>query len=144
MDKRERGNLGLSRRSVEQLERVIDTADTLLYPAHLMIGGWRLLGAVVIITIIPICQGIGWLHSSLYDCRVDQHRVGGFLEDGQISAYDNLRRTVSAGPGVSPAPTYDPLLYRTAHYPLGADFWNAPEARSHHCGRDDFARAQPG
>ena len=65
MDKQISG-LGLSRKSVEQLERVIDTADTLLYPAHLMIGGWRLFFAACFFAIVIFCQSIGWLCESLY------------------------------------------------------------------------------
>jgi len=55
MDKQEIGGLGLSRRSVEHLERVIDTADTVLYPAHLMIGGWRMFFAAVLLAIYGLC-----------------------------------------------------------------------------------------
>ena len=66
MDKREIGGLGLSRRSVEQLERVIDTADTVLYPAHLIIGGWRMFFAAVLLAAYGVCYGIWWICDSIY------------------------------------------------------------------------------
>jgi len=66
MEKREIGGLGLSPRSVEQLERVIDTADTVLYPAHLMIGGWRMFFAAVILAVCGVCYGAWWICDSIY------------------------------------------------------------------------------
>jgi len=66
MDKQQIGSLGLSRRSVEQLERVIDTADTVLYPAHLVIGGWRMFFAAVILAVSGICYGAWWVCTSIY------------------------------------------------------------------------------
>ena len=59
------GGLGLSPKSVEQLERVIDTVDTLLYPAHLAIGGWRLFGALIVISVIAGVQIIGWFYTNI-------------------------------------------------------------------------------
>jgi len=56
MDKVPIGGLGLSPKSVEQLEGVIDTLDTTLYPAHLMIGGWRMFFAAVLLAV----YGIGY------------------------------------------------------------------------------------
>ena len=66
MDKQQIGGLELSRKSVEQLERVIDTADTVLYPAHLMIGGWRMFFAAVILAVSGICYGLWWVCDSVY------------------------------------------------------------------------------
>jgi len=66
MDKKEIGGLGLSPRSVEQLERVIDTADTVLYPAHLMIGGWRMFFAAVLLAGYGVCYGLWWICDSIY------------------------------------------------------------------------------
>jgi hypothetical protein len=66
MDKREMGGLGLSKRSVEQFERVIDTADTVLYPAHLMIGGWRMFFAAVLLAVYGLCYGLWWVGDSIY------------------------------------------------------------------------------
>ena len=66
MDKREIGSLGLSQKSVEQLERVIDTADTVLYPAHLMIGGWRMFFAAVLLAVYGLCYGLWWVCDSIY------------------------------------------------------------------------------
>jgi hypothetical protein len=80
MDKKEIGGLGLSPRSVEQLERVIDTADNILYPAHLMIGGWRLLGAAIVIGIILLCQSFEWLCSSIYRVGVVNTAIALFGE----------------------------------------------------------------
>jgi hypothetical protein len=70
MDKREIGGLGLSRRSVEQLERVIDTTDTVLYPARLMIGGWRMFFAAVLLAACGVCYGIWWICDSIYHVGV--------------------------------------------------------------------------
>jgi len=78
------GGLGLSRRSVEQLERVIDTADTLLYPAHLAIGGWRLLVAAIVISIILLCQGFGWLCSSIYHVGLVNTAIALFWKAGEF------------------------------------------------------------
>jgi len=78
------GSLGLSRRSVEQLERVIDTLDTTLYPAHLMIGGWRLLGAAIVISVILICQGFGWLCSSVYHVGLVNTAIALFWKAGEF------------------------------------------------------------
>jgi hypothetical protein len=66
MDKQQIGSLGLSRKSVEQLERVIDTLDTTLYPAHLVIGGWRLFFAACFFAIVIFCQSIYWLCTNIY------------------------------------------------------------------------------
>jgi len=66
MDKQQIGSLGLSRKSVEQLERVIDTADTVLYPAHLMIGGWRMFFAAVLLAAYGLCYGLWWVCDSIY------------------------------------------------------------------------------
>ena len=66
MDKQEIGGLGLSRRSVEQLERVIDTADTVHYPAHLMIGGWRMFFAAILLAAYGVCYGLWWVGDSIY------------------------------------------------------------------------------
>jgi hypothetical protein len=65
MEKREIGSLGLSPRSVEQLERVIDTADMVLYPAHSMIGGWRMFFAAVILAVYGLCYGLWWVAALL-------------------------------------------------------------------------------
>jgi hypothetical protein len=92
MDKREISGLGLSPRSVQQLERVIDTADTVLYPAHLMIGGWRMFFAVVLLAIYGICYGVWWLCDSTYHFGV-LHTVG--------DAYHNTAALVSEFPFVS-------------------------------------------
>ena len=78
------GIVGLSRRSVEQLERVIDTADTLLYPAHLVIGGWRLFGAAIVISTILLCQGIGWLSSSIYNIGLVNTSIALFWKAGEF------------------------------------------------------------
>jgi len=66
MEKQEIGGLGLSPRSVEQLERVIDTADTVLYPAHLMIGGWRMFFAAVLLAVYGVCYGAWWVCANIY------------------------------------------------------------------------------
>jgi len=66
MDKQEIGSLGLSRKSVEQLERVIDTADTVLYPAHLMIGGWRMFFAAILLAVYGVCYGAWWICDDTY------------------------------------------------------------------------------
>jgi hypothetical protein len=66
MDKQQIGSLGLSRKSVEQLERVIDTADTVLYPAHLMIGGWRMFLAAIALAIYGLCYFVWWVFDSIY------------------------------------------------------------------------------
>ena len=66
MDRQQIGSLGLSRKSVEQLERIIDTADTMLYPAHLMIGGWRLFAGACVLAVIVLCQSIYWVCSNVY------------------------------------------------------------------------------
>ena len=66
MDKREISGLGLSPRSVEQLERVIDTADTVLYPAHLMIGGWRMFFAAIALAIYGLCYSAWWVCNDIY------------------------------------------------------------------------------
>jgi len=92
MDKQEVGTLGLSRRSVEQLERVIDTADTVLYPAHLMIGGWRMLFAAVLLAAYGVCYGIWWIGDSIYRVGV-MHTVA--------DAYHNAAALVSEFPYVS-------------------------------------------
>jgi len=87
MDKREIGGLGLSRRSVEQLERVIDTADTVLYPAHLMIGGWRMFFAAVLLAAYGVCYGIWWICESFYHFGVVHtmtdicHNVAGLVKE---------------------------------------------------------------
>jgi hypothetical protein len=84
MDKQQIGSLGLSRKSVEQLERVIDTADTLLYPAHLMIGGWRLFFAACFFAIVILCQSIGWLCSNLYQFGLVNTAVSVFKMAGDF------------------------------------------------------------
>ena len=87
MDKREIGGLGLSRRSVEQLERVIDTADTVLYPAHLVIGGWRMFFAAVLLAGYGVCYGLWWVCDSIYQYGVMItvadifHSVAGLVKD---------------------------------------------------------------
>jgi hypothetical protein len=53
MEKQQIGSLGLSPRSVEQLERVIDTADTVLYPA-------------VLLAVYGVCYGLWWVCDSIY------------------------------------------------------------------------------
>jgi len=78
------GGLGLSRKSVEQLERVIDTADTLLYPAHLMIGGWRLFFGACIIAVILLCQGLGWLCNSIYHIGLVNTAIALFWKAGEF------------------------------------------------------------
>jgi len=92
MDKREIGGLGLSRRSVEQLERVIDTADTVLYPAHLMIGGWRMFFAAVLLAVYGVCYGAWWICDSIYHFGVI-HTVA--------DAYHNTAALVREFPFVS-------------------------------------------
>jgi len=87
MDKQEIGGLGLSRRSVEQLERVIDTADTVLYPAHLMIGGWRMFFAAILLAVCGVCYGAWWVGDSIYHFGVMHtmtdicHNVVGLLRE---------------------------------------------------------------
>jgi len=87
MEKREIGGLGLSPRSVEQLERVIDTADTVLYPAHLMIGGWRMFFAAVILAVCGVCYGAWWICDSIYQHGVMStvadicHSVAGLVKE---------------------------------------------------------------
>jgi len=76
--------LELSRKSVEQLERVIDTADTLLYPAHLVIGSWRLFFGACVIGIILLCQGIGWLYTSLTTVGLTNTAWALFWEAGEF------------------------------------------------------------
>jgi hypothetical protein len=92
MEKREIGGLGLSPRSVEQLERVIDTADTVLYPAHLMIGGWRMFFAAVLLAVYGLCYGLWWICDSIYHFGV-VHTVA--------DAYHNTAALVSEFPFVS-------------------------------------------
>jgi hypothetical protein len=92
MDKREIGGLGLSPRSVEQLERVIDTADTVLYPAHLMIGGWRMFFAAVLLAAYGLCYGLWWVCDSIYHFGV-LHTVA--------DAYHNTAALVSEFPFAS-------------------------------------------
>ena len=89
MDKQEIGGLGLSRRSVEQLERVIDTADTVLYPAHLMIGGWRMFFAAVLLAAYGLCYGIWWVLDNIYHFGV-LHTV--------VDAYHNTAALVGEFP----------------------------------------------
>ena len=92
MDRREIGGLGLSPRSVEQLERVIDTADTVLYPAHLVIGGWRMFFAAVILAVSGICYGLWWVCDSTYHFGL-MHTVA--------DAYQNTAALVGEFPFVS-------------------------------------------
>jgi hypothetical protein len=92
MDRQQVGSLGLSRKSVEQLERVIDTADTVLYPAHLMIGGWRMFFAAVLLAVYGLCYGLWWVCDSLYHFGV-VHTVA--------NAYHNTAALVSEFPFVS-------------------------------------------
>lgn len=92
MDKHEIGGLGLSRRSVEQLERVIDTADTVLYPAHLMIGGWRMFFAVVLLAVYGLGYGLWWVCDSIYRFGV-MHTAA--------DAYHNTMALVSEFPFIS-------------------------------------------
>jgi hypothetical protein len=87
MDKQQIGTLGLSSKSVEQLERVIDTADTILYPAHLMIGGWRMFLAAVALAIYGLCYFVWWVFDSIYHNGVIStvtdicHSVAGLVRD---------------------------------------------------------------
>ena len=87
MDKQQIGSLGLSRKSVEQLERVIDTADTVLYPAHLMIGGWRMFFAAIALTVYGLCYFAWWVCDSIYRHGVTStmadicHNVAGLLKE---------------------------------------------------------------
>lgn len=92
MDKREIGGLGLSRKSVEQLERVIDTADTVLYPAHLMIGGWRMFFAAVLLAVYGLCCGLWWVFDNIYHFGV-MHTIA--------DAYQNIAALVSEFPFIS-------------------------------------------
>lgn len=92
MDKQEIGGLGLSRRSVEQLERVIDTADTVLYPAHLMIGGWRMFFAAALLAVYGVCYGLWWVCDSIYHF--------GLLHTA-ADAYHNTAALVSEFPFIS-------------------------------------------
>lgn len=92
MDKQEIAGLGLSRRSVAQLERVIDTADTVLYPAHLMIGGWRMFFAAVLLAVYGVCYGLWWVCDSVYHFGV-MHTVA--------DAYHNTAGLVREFPFVS-------------------------------------------
>lgn len=92
MEKQQIGTLGLSRKSVEQLERVIDTADTVLYPAHLMIGGWRMFIAAVLLAVYGVCYGLWWVCDSIYRFGV-MHTVA--------DAYRNTTALVSEFPFIS-------------------------------------------
>lgn len=92
MDKQQIGSLGLSRRSVEQLERVIDTLDTTLYPAHLVIGGWRLFFAAIFFALYGICYGLWWVCDSIYHFGL-MHTVA--------DAHNNTAALVSQFPFVS-------------------------------------------
>jgi hypothetical protein len=92
MDKQQIGGLGLSRKSVEQLERVIDTADTLLYPAHLVIGGWRMFLAAFALAIYGFCYFAWWVFESIY-------RNG--VMTTVVNIYHNVAGVVSEFPYVS-------------------------------------------
>lgn len=87
MDKREIDGIRLSPRSVEQLERVIDTADTVLYPAHLVIGGWRMLFAALVLAAYGLCYGLSWVCDSIHRKGVMStasdisHNVVGVVKD---------------------------------------------------------------
>lgn len=89
---RQIGSLGLSPGSVEQLERVIDTADTVLYPAHLMIGGWRMFFAAVLLAGYGVCYGLWWVGESIYRFGV-LHTVA--------DAYHNTAALVNQFPFIS-------------------------------------------
>jgi hypothetical protein len=45
---------------------VIDTTDTVLYPAHLIIGAWRMFFAVVLLAVCGVCYGLWWGFENIY------------------------------------------------------------------------------
>jgi hypothetical protein len=49
-----------------------------------MIGGWRLLGAAIVISIILLCQGLGWLCSSIYHVGLVNTAIALFWKAGEF------------------------------------------------------------